>query len=297
MREVEPSMPRISAYHGICVPISLRAAVLVVLFAVAAPYPKTAQAETDKNFWVTNVLLPAPERLDAARLGSALQARLDRFDRHQGLEVKGEGIVVRVAGGVALILAKDEPMPANVLEDPCSFPVWHSMKDCPTARTHRAHFLIALHGTDLDQLDAAVLQTKIVAAVTEVSAAETIYWDGTLVPRDYFLKHSKKVERLNPPVTLWISFRISREPNGHFSMSTVGLQHFDLMEMEAKDAPIAGDFLAGMFFYFAGYLITNGPVIEDGDTIGPSPDDKIYMFHRESWWNAGQKVYRIEFGK
>jgi hypothetical protein len=45
----------------------------------------------------------------------------------------------------------------------------------------------------------------------------------------------------------------------------------------------------------AGYLIEAGPVIKDGDTIGPDAATKIVVRHETSACTPGQPVYRLYF--
>jgi hypothetical protein len=68
------------------------------------------------------------------------------------------------------------------------------------------------------------------------------------------------------------------------------------MEIETRDAPMPGLELYDLVLGTTRYLLEKGPVIRDGDTIGQSPNQKIRMRRAESHWNAGERVYRIEFG-
>lgn len=43
----------------------------------------------------------------------------------------------------------------------------------------------------------------------------------------------------------------------------------------------------------AGYLIEAGPVIKDGDTIGPDAATKIVVRHETSGFIPGESVYRL----
>jgi hypothetical protein len=75
------------------------------------------------------------------------------------------------------------------------------------------------------------------------------------------------------------------------------LRDFDLMEIESKEAPTDG---RSLFFLVAGmseYLISKGPVIQDGETVGDSPALNIRVRHAASFWNEGQTVYRVVYPK
>jgi hypothetical protein len=53
--------------------------------------------------------------------------------------------------------------------------------------------------------------------------------------------------------------------------------------------------LNGLVLDLAGYLIGAGPVIKDGDTIGPDAATKIVVRHETSAFVPGQPVYRLHF--
>ena len=268
-----------------------RAAALVsaVLLSLAA------HAQPAKVDWVVSVILPEAKPLDPERLAGAVRRHVDEKDRFIGAE-PGENLVsLRVGGGTAMVSLMDRPIPNQELQSVCRF-AWYWRAACDTVKDHKAHALVILMGTGLSRLDSALLQTKIVAAVIEESNAVASYWGVNLQPRDVFLKGSGRASAGSLPVALWVNYRMSREATGNFTLSTRGLKEFGLMEIETKDAPMPGLDLFDLVLGASQYLISKGPVIKDGDTIGQSPKQRIRVRHADSFWNVGEKVYRIEFG-
>jgi hypothetical protein len=51
----------------------------------------------------------------------------------------------------------------------------------------------------------------------------------------------------------------------------------------------------GLMLDLAGYLIEAGPVIKDGDTIGPDAAAKIVVRYEMSAFIPGESVYRLHF--
>jgi hypothetical protein len=47
----------------------------------------------------------------------------------------------------------------------------------------------------------------------------------------------------------------------------------------------------------ANYLVEAGPVIKDGDTIGPDAKTQIRVRHEDSSLVAGTKAYRLYFSR
>lgn len=269
----------------------VRAAALVLAVFCATPYAQPT-ATTD---WVTSVILPesVPPKLD--RISDALRKRTDDKDKFTGAELGDNLVLIRIGGGTAMVSFMDRPIPNQELQNVCRF-AWYWQDACETVKYHKAHVLIILMGTGLSKLDAALLQTKIVATVIEESNAVASYWGVNLQPRDVFLKGSARSSQEFIPTILWVSYRLSRESSGNFTLSSHGLKEFGLMEIETRNSPMPGRALFDLVLGMTQYLITKGPVIKDGDTIGQSPKLGIRVRHAESYWNAPEKVYRIEFG-
>ena len=267
----------------------------VTLILITGLFCVGAHAQTSKVDWVTSVVLPGLPYLDPARVSSSIQKRLTTADKFSGFESGENLILLRVGGGTALVSLIDAPIPNRELQEVCEY-AWYWKAACDTVNSHKAHLLVVLMGTELDKLGAAILQTKIVAGLLEATDAVAVYWGVNLQPRAAFLTASAGVSRTSIPAMLWVSYRVSREGSGNLSLSTRGLQDFGLMEIEAKDAPMPGRDLFELVLGATEYLITKGPVIRDGDTIGQSSRQRIRVHHGESYWNAGEKVYRLDFG-
>ena len=265
-----------------------------VTFLLGIVIAMTAHAQ-QASPWVTSVILPAAQKLDLTKFTSALLKRIPSDIPVKDPQDKDDIISIDVGSGSALITLLPSPIPAGELQETCKY-AWHWKEACEAVRDHKAHFLVVLINGPTNRLDAAVLQTHIVATVIEASNAVAAYWGTNLQSRDSFLKGSFGVSASQIPIMLWVSFRLSRETSGNFSMSTKGLADFGLMELEAKDAPMPGADLFDLVTGVSQYLISRGPVIGDGDTVGQSANQRIKVRHMDSYWNEGQKVYRIDFG-
>lgn len=271
-------------------------ACLAAALALSATLAVAQPAAKPGVDWVTSVILSQARPIDGKRIASAVRKRVAESDRFTGFESDGDVVLLRIADGTAMVSLMEAPIPNGELQDVCRF-AWHWREACDTVKDHRAHILVMLMGTNLAKLDSALLQTRIVAAVIEESDAVAAYWGVNLQPRDVFLKGSTTASREKPPVPLWINYRLSREPSGNLNISTRGLKDFNLMEVETKDASKPGREVFDLVLGTTVYLLTKGPVIKDGDTIGESPRLGIRVRHAESYWNPGEKVYRIVFGR
>lgn len=260
--------------------------------AAAAQGTKAQKGDVD---WVVSVILPEAKPVDPAALDAALRKRVAEGDRFAGIEGEKDIILLRIAGGTALVSLMPAPIPGQELQHTCRV-AWQWREACDVVKDHKAHFLVVLMGTKLGKAASALVQTKVVAALAEESNAVAVYWGTTLSSRRMFLDQSADIAPDHIPTWLWVSYRLSRDAAGRFSISTDGLKDFDLMEIEAKDVAMPFSEFYGLVEGTAAYLITKGPIIRDGDTVGHTAEQRIRVRHKPSYWRAGMRVYRLEFG-
>jgi hypothetical protein len=129
------------------------------------------------------------------------------------------------------------------------------------------------------------------------SNAIASYWGASLQSREAFLRQSTKISRDLPPAWLWVNFRVSNDVEKGFSLSTQGMEEFGLREIEAKDINRPGREVFTLLIGTAQYLISKGPVIKDGETIGDSPTLNIRVRQGPSYWREGLIVYRVTWPK
>lgn len=250
--------------------------------------------ETSKVKGLTFVVLAEAKMPAAEAVKTALQAKLGSSFPIDKMEA-GEGVILfRIAGGTVAIGLVDGPIPNRELEDVCRF-TWYWKAACESLSQHKAHLIVTLLDTNLDKIDASLLLTKVVASVMPDANAIASYWHGNLQSREAFLKQSETASRQNLPVMLWVNYRLSQDPLKGWSISTRGMKNFDLMEIESKDANVEGRAFFSLVAWMSEYLISKGPIIKDGETIGRSPAQNIRVQHAPSYWHDGQTVYRIVY--
>lgn len=241
------------------------------------------------------VALAEPKLPSAASVRAALQERLGAM-KIADMETDEEQVILfRIRGGTVMVGLLDAPLPKDELEFACKW-AWYWRAACDVMASHRAHLHVAVLGTDLDKVGAALLQTHVVASLMDSDAnAIASYWRTSLHSRESFLKQSAYASRETLPIWLWINFRLTSDLEKGWTLSTDGMEEFDLYEIESKDANVDGKKLFTLAVSTADYLIKNGPVIKDGDTIGGSAHEKIPVRHAPSYWHEGKTVYRVVF--
>ncbi len=263
----------------------------VLLLAPAAGAEERAGAKV-----LAFVLVSEPKLPDARRFRLDLEKRLGGRLAISAMEADGqEVILLRVKGGTVMVGLIRAPLPQGEIDGLCAA-AWYWRQACEATAAHRAHILVSLLGTDLDTLDAHLVVTDTVATLMDRNAIAS-YWGASLQSRDAFVRQSANISRDSPPAWLWVNFRLSKDAQKGFSLSTQGMEEFALREIEAKDVNRPGDDVFGLLLGLAQYLIAKGPVIRDGETIGDSPAQRIRVHKGPSYWRDGATVYRVTWPK
>lgn len=275
-------------------------ALLLLLGIATSPANAATPADRDPGTALTFVLLrearlPEPQAL-RARLEKRLAGRL----KIEGMDVSEPGkdtaVLFSIAGGTALVGLIDAPLPAGQIDDLCAA-AWFWKTACADTAQHRAQLVVSVVKSSLDRLDTSLLLTDLAAAAMDGDDnAIASYWMSALRPRAMFLKASAGASRATPPAWLWVDFRVSGGPQG-VSMSTEGMTVYGLREIEVKDVKRPASDILTLIVGTASYLVSAGPVIKDGDTIGDSPSLGIVVRHDKSYWREGQDVYRVVWTK
>lgn len=269
--------------------------VILVLALVFASLTASA-GDTSKVRTSSFVLIAEPRLPPASEFRAALESRLKGRIRIDGLESDGqEVILLRARGGTVMVGLIDAPLPKGQIDDLCAS-AWYWRTACEATSSHKGHIYVSVLDTDLDKLDASLLQSDVIAALMDQNAIAS-YWGASLQSRADFLKQSATANRENPPVWLWVNFRFSNDIGKGISISTQGMEDFSLREIEAKDVNRNGRDVFFLVFWMAQYLIQKGPVIKDDETIGESPALNIRVRQGPSYWRDGLTVYRVLFPK
>lgn len=136
-------------------------------------------------------------------------------------------------------------------------------------------------------------QVLSLVLVAEPKLPDTTALRADLEKRVAVLRQSQGISREAPPAWLWVNFRVTNDLAKGFSLSTQGMEAFDLREIEARDVNRPGREVFGLLLGMAQYLIAKGPVIQDGETIGDSPALDIRVRQGPSYWREGATVYRV----
>lgn len=97
------------------------------------------------------------------------------------------------------------------------------------------------------------------------------------------------------PLHIWIDFRIGRDSEKSSSGFTAGMAALGHMEFETQKCPEPPGELRQRLESLARYVLENGPVIKDGDTIGEDANERIRIVYAKSAFGHKEKVMRLEY--
>lgn len=147
-------------------------------------------------------------------------------------------------------------------------------------------------------LEKSKLLTQVTASVLETCpAALGVYWcNATLVIQpELFRDFAVKILPAGPPLPIWVDFRIGKNEQGQVSGFTTGLRALGLMELETHNASEPGSELRSRFEGLIYYLLENGPIIKDGDTIGEDQHERIKVVYADSKFGHAEQVLRLDY--
>lgn len=201
----------------------------------------------------------------------------------------------------AVIGLMPAPIPREGLEGPISTSyLW------PDSRTELAkmkgHLIVTVGkpGDDADPIELRKVLTQVTASVLATTeGALGVYWGdaGMLIGRDLYVDMATSILPGGTPFLLWVDFRVGPvDHDSGFSFGfTDGLEELGLMEMVTENATDSPGDLRERLMSIADYLITNGPVIQDGHTVGEDANERItVMFGPSPFGHAGQ-VMRLDY--
>ncbi|HEY1173675.1 MAG TPA: DUF4261 domain-containing protein [Verrucomicrobiae bacterium] len=186
------------------------------------------------------------------------------------------------------------PIPWEELEGPCeTSPFWENATK--EMRGHKAHLIVTANPRGENPVNASRLLTKAVAAILKTKCGIGVYWGaGTLVnSSETFLEHAAQMSAECLPLYLWVDFRVVPDEGDTLTLFTTGMEALGLMEIEMVQAQIEPEEAVDLVFNFAHYLLENGPVLKDGDSIGMSETQHIQIQHAPSLFDVRGNVYRL----
>jgi hypothetical protein len=178
------------------------------------------------------------------------------------------------------------PIPAGDLGGPIQTSLlWPDAEDAVSE--HTGHLIVTVmdNTEGEDPIARQKILTMAVAGILATCNEAIGVYNGNatmLIRKDIFVDMASEILPEGMPLFLWISLRAGSNKDGTTSGFTVGMKELGHMEFETHNATDNIGELRERFMNLAGYVLENGPVIQDGNSVGADADEKIYVNYSPS---------------
>lgn len=241
------------------------------------------------------LLLNQAEAPATATLRDALKQRLDaglRLDDHD--QQPGNWLLELSSGQQALITHLPQPVPeTEVVAAAQGQYLWPEGPDEVVA--HQAQLTITLVEPPPDRVEAAMLLTRLAHVFLRAADGLALYWGGGTVcsSADLVDLLTVDMDREHLPLPLWIRFQPVRNEDERIGLFTAGLPAFDLMNIEIETSPWDPVKLIEFAFNVSHYLLNEGPVLREGETVGKDDEQTVTVQVMHSLLERPGQVYRL----
>ena len=251
-----------------------------------------AEPENERNIHVGFVLLSKPEPPDAAVISRAFASLTENSRTLQRREGNEAVLLFDLDDDDdAMVALMPMPVPNREADEAAAFSI-SSFGTGWTLPAHEAHLVVTLQSST-SPLDSLLTFTSLVAAVTEASPAVGVYCGNAGATHDpkFFIDVARE-DSAESGIMVWNGVSAAKEADGRTSLLSLGMKQLDLPDLWLI-APSEMEPLV-LFFNLLSYVVDRGEPIPDGDTIGPTEEQRIPVRYVPSPVDPTTQVWRVE---
>jgi hypothetical protein len=241
-------------------------------------------------------LEPKPQ-ISGAAIARDLAATWPSLPAASDMEHKDGTLSFSIGKALVALGLMPAPIPWQDLEGPCATS-WLWPQAGHVLKKHKQHLIVTI-SDERPPVERTKLLSQVVAAILATCPqALGVYWgNATLViSPQLFREFAVRMLPDGLPLYIWIDFRIGPGKDGKSAGFTQGMKWFDHMELESLNANEPPGELRERMFGLCCYLIENGPVIRDGDTVGQDAKEQIRVVYSPSAFGHKGQVMRLDYG-
>jgi hypothetical protein len=190
------------------------------------------------------------------------------------------------------------PYPAGDLEGPIATSwMWPPQPPIANVKQHRSHLLITMTGGAADRVRRRLILTAVTALAAKQPGVMAVYWAeaALVIFPPLFVDMAEQINSPQaPPLYLWVDLRAFRNEDGTTGLFTTGLSSLGHMEIEIPRIEMEPGELREWLLNIMYYLLENGPVLKDGETIGMTAEQQIRIRHCPSSFGHPGKVICLQ---
>lgn len=240
-------------------------------------------AERKGGTFVGHVLLKDPvcdlERV-LAQLKEEWGIEPEPDENGEVLTQKDDSLVFTAQGCMVAVSLMPAPVPGGEAErNAASNYFWKEAVE--VTKTHTAHLLVAVLARESDYAGAAKLFVKTACTCLKEPNALGIYVSGTVLQPEFYLQVAEDLQEDELPILGLVYLGVYRNESGNNGY-TIGLEAFGLDELEILGSRQEMSKVHEMLFAVCGYVLNENVVLQDGETIGFTEDQKLKITRSEA---------------
>jgi len=210
--------------------------------------------------------------------------------------------LVRIGRTTLALIYVDKPLPPDTTERALSFnQVWPEAKSA--IQKHKAHVIAAVFQAGdgfAGVRQSAVDLTLLAAALIKSHPVLGVIWTAgnTISEPIKVFEALQTISEQKFPLDLWLQvypYRPRSIPQDRkvIGFVTEGLLPFIGREIQFEPAPLSPQDVAARVLNIAHYLLAQGPVLKDGETLGMSETEKISIRHKAEGARPGVPILEL----
>ena len=188
-------------------------------------------------------------------------------------EERDDSLVFNLDERMVAVSLMPFPIPGNEAETNAENN-WMWPEAVNVAKKHAAHIMVAVCGGDDDPIERGKLFVKLMDACSRQRYVTGIYTNGVVFEPDFYRNAADALKNDALPVHAWVWFGLYATDGGlrayTYGLEAFGHREIEVLDAEGADARELWAFISSM----ASYVLECDQVLEDGQTIGFSENDK-----------------------
>lgn len=245
---------------------------------------------------IAMVALDENAELSGEDIRRDLQRTWPSLPRATDLEEKDDSIAFRLGQTDVIMMKMPAPIPWTDLKGPCETS-WLWPDATKVLKRHKEHLIVTVSSEE-GPIEQSRWLTYVIASIVETcKQAVGVYWGNAtmVISPKVFRDFAAEILPHANPLFVWVDFRVSPGEGESSVGFTTGMQALGHMEFETLNSPESAGELRERLHGLAAYILENGPVIKDGDTVGEDANERITVRYAKSAFGHKGKVMRLDY--
>ena len=217
----------------------------------------------------------------------------------QDLKLESSMLMCTVNGNIIALAPMPGPVPGTDIPHAVEATwLWPKGEPIQKVLDHKAFILCTLvvasgNGSAIDN---RLILSQIMASITSQPGVLGVYWPDAGVihyPPVFTDMAQSDQAQLMLPINIWTDIRVGKNSDGTASGRTMGMTALGHMEIEYPKCASRPSELREWMQNIVLYVLDSGPILQHGQTIGGTQEEKVKIRHMDSVFGLPGKVIRL----